>query len=70
MIKRNLTRSNITAAQRRAQEVFKATMAQKQPSDAEIVKRAFDDNRGRLKAERLAREASTELPTISEESQS
>ena len=62
MINRKMPGSNFTAAQRRAQEAFKVAMDDKPPSDAEIARKAFEENRERLKAERLAREASAKLP--------
>ena len=59
MTNRKMPGSNFTAAQRRAQEAFKDTMAQKPPSDQEIAKKAFDENRERLKTLRLANQATT-----------
>ncbi|UPJ65332.1 hypothetical protein [Bradyrhizobium sp. 191] len=46
-------------AKREADKLFKQvdTTKTKQPSDYEIAQQSFQDNRERLKAERLAREA-------------
>jgi hypothetical protein len=49
--------SEATAAQRTAEAAFKQSMSIKPPSDQETEKKAFDDNRERLRAARLAREA-------------
>ena len=46
-----------TAAQREAQKAFKETKPKTALSDHGIAQKAFDENRERLKAERLAREA-------------
>ena len=47
----------LTQAEREARKVFAAQKAEKALSDYEAMQRAFDANRERLKAERLAREA-------------
>ena len=52
--------SEITAARKRANEAFKGMVEVKPPSDGEIAKKAFDENRERLKRLRLAREAAEE----------
>lgn len=44
-------------AMREANKQFKQVDSTKQPSDYEIAQQSFRDNRERLKAERLAREA-------------
>ncbi|WP_333922502.1 hypothetical protein [Bradyrhizobium sp. CCBAU 25338] len=44
-------------AMREANKQFKQVDSTKQPSDYEIAQQSFQDNRERLKAERLAREA-------------
>lgn len=46
----------LTAAQKEAHAAFKNTLLVKPPSNEEIAKKAFDENRERLKALRLARE--------------
>ncbi|QOZ08896.1 hypothetical protein [Bradyrhizobium sp. CCBAU 51765] len=53
------TNDNRTArAKREADKLFKQVdTAKKQPSDYEMAQQSFQDNRERLKAERLAREA-------------
>ena len=58
---------NMTAAQREAEAAFKMTLADKQPSDDHITKKAFDENRERLKALRLARDASNKADQNDEE---
>lgn len=57
MTNRKVSGYDRTAAQRKAEAAFKLSMAVKAPSDELIAKKAFDDNRERLKAERLARDA-------------
>lgn len=52
-----MTGSNISPERQRALDAFKETTAQKVLSDHELAKKAFDDNRERLKSERLARSA-------------
>jgi hypothetical protein len=47
----------LTQAEREARKVFAAQEAEKALSEYESAQRAFDANRVRLKAERLAREA-------------
>ena len=49
---------NMTASQREAEAAFKMTLADKPPSNDHIAKKAFDENRERLKTLRLARDAS------------
>jgi hypothetical protein len=49
--------SNISAAGREANRHFKNTEAEKALTDREKSEKAFNDNRERLKTERLAREA-------------
>ena len=51
----------MTAAKRLAEEAFKQTLATKPPSEAEIAKTAFDENRQRLKILRLARDESKKI---------
>jgi hypothetical protein len=46
-----------TKAQRDAREVFRPVDAKKTMTEQEITQKAFSNNRERLKAERLAREA-------------
>ncbi|WGS18523.1 MULTISPECIES: hypothetical protein [unclassified Bradyrhizobium] len=46
-----------TTAEREAQKVFKAVGAKEAMTDYAKAQKAFHDNRERLKAERLAREA-------------
>ena len=48
-----------TAAQREADKAFKQPTPGKKLSEAEEASKSFDDNRERLKAERLARESGT-----------
>jgi hypothetical protein len=50
-------RKETTPAEREARKVFRATEAKKALGDHEKAQKAFDENRERLKAERLAREA-------------
>jgi hypothetical protein len=50
----------LTRAEREARKVFAAQEAEKALSDYEVAQRAFYANRERLKAERLAREASAQ----------
>jgi hypothetical protein len=50
-------RSKITKAQRDARKAFRQLDAEKAMTEYEIAQRAFSANRERLKAERLAREA-------------
>lgn len=47
----------LTPAQIAARKAFKAEDAKKALSEHEVKEKAFHDNRERLKAERLAREA-------------
>jgi hypothetical protein len=48
---------NMTAAQRQAQDAFKETLMVEPPSDEDIARKAFNENRERLKALRIARDA-------------
>jgi hypothetical protein len=52
-----IARKPLTPAQREARKVFAAAEAKKALSDHEKAQKAFHENRERLKAERLAREA-------------
>jgi hypothetical protein len=52
-------RKVITPAEREARKAFRAVEAKTAISDHEKIQKAFDENRERLKAERLAREAET-----------
>jgi hypothetical protein len=47
----------ITPAEREAQKAFKKVDARQALTELEIAQKVFSDNRQRLKAERLAREA-------------
>jgi DDE superfamily endonuclease len=47
----------ITAAEREARKAFRQVDAEKAMTEHEIAQKAFSNNRERLKAERLAREA-------------
>jgi hypothetical protein len=47
----------ITKAQRDARKAFRQVDAEKAMTEHEIAEKAFSNNRERLKAERLAREA-------------
>jgi hypothetical protein len=47
----------ITKAQRDARKAFRQVDAEKAMTEHEIAQKAFSNNRERLKAERLAREA-------------
>ena len=53
MMKRKVT----TAAEREAEKAFKKVDPKRVMSDHEKTQKSFDENRLRLKAERLAREA-------------
>jgi hypothetical protein len=53
-------RKVITPAEREARKVFREADAAKAMTEHERAQRAFQDNRERLKALRLAREASEE----------
>lgn len=56
----------LTGAEREAQKAFKDVDAVKMLSERQMQERAFFENRDRLKAERLAREAKArtlELPS-------
>ena len=52
----------ITKAVRDAQKAFRQVDAEKAMTEHEIAQKAFWNNRERLKAERLAREASGAIP--------
>ncbi|MBR0797575.1 hypothetical protein JQ615_19490 [Bradyrhizobium jicamae] len=54
---RDRKRLPTTAAEREAHKVFKAVSAKEAMTDYAKAQKAFHDNRERLKAERLAREA-------------
>jgi len=47
----------LTAAQKQTHAAFKNTLLIKPPSDSELAKNAFDGNRERLKALRIAHDA-------------
>ena len=47
----------ITKAEREARKAFRQVDAEKAMTEHEVVQKAFSNNRERLKAERLAREA-------------
>jgi hypothetical protein len=49
----------ITKAERDARKAFRQVDAEKAMTEHEVAQKAFSDNRERLKAERLAREAAT-----------
>ena len=53
----------ITRAQREAHRAFRQPNAATPMSEHEIAQAAFSENRERLKAERLAREAAAPPPT-------
>ena len=53
MMKRKVT----TAAEREAEKAFKKVVSKTAISEHEKAQKSFDENRQRLKAERLAREA-------------
>jgi hypothetical protein len=52
-----VNRRESTPAEREARKAFRAIEAKKATSDYEKAQKAFHENRERLKAERLAREA-------------
>ena len=52
-----IVRKPLTPAQREARRIFAAAEAKKALSEHEKAQKAFHENRERLKAERLAREA-------------
>ena len=52
-----------TKAERDARKAFRHVDAQKAMTEHEIAQKAFSNNRERLKAERLAREAAGALPS-------
>lgn len=54
----------LTKAEREARKVFRQVDANKAMSEHEKAQRAFHKNRERLKAERLAREASAVAPKV------
>ena len=54
---KTVARRETTSAEREAQKAFREVEAKKALTDYEEAQKAFHDNRERLKAERLAREA-------------
>ena len=54
--------ASLTKEQRQARAAFRAVEAGKAMTDHEKSQRSFHDNRERLKAERLAREAASQRP--------
>ena len=50
-------RKVLTPAEREARKVFRQVEAEKAMTELERAQKAFNDNRERLKADRLAREA-------------
>jgi hypothetical protein len=60
MTNETFERKVMTPAEREARKAFRQVDAQKAMTEHEIAEKAFYNNRNRLKAERLAREA-TEL---------
>jgi hypothetical protein len=57
----NSERKTLTPAQREADRVFATPKPQKAFSEYEAAQKAFHENRERLKAERLAREAAASI---------
>jgi hypothetical protein len=57
MSDRSLERKISTSGEREAQKVFRKVEADKALTDHEKAQKAFNENRERLKAERVAREA-------------
>jgi len=57
----------ISKAEREAHQAFRQVDAEVTLSEHEIAERAFSQNRERLKAERLAREAAVAPPTKARE---
>jgi len=53
----------ITKAERDARKAFRQVEAEKAMTEHELAQKAFSQNRERLKAERLAREAAGPPPT-------
>jgi len=53
----------ITKAERDARKAFRQVEAEKAMTEHELAQKAFSQNRERLKAERLAREAAAPPPT-------
>ena len=53
----------LTKAERDARKAFRQVDAQKAMTEHEIAQKAFSNNRERLKAERLAREAAGPTPS-------
>lgn len=53
----NEERKPLTPAQKAARKAFREVEAEKAMTDHQKERKAFDENRERLKAERLAREA-------------
>jgi hypothetical protein len=56
----------ITKAEREAQKAFRQVDAKKAMTEHDIAQKAFSNNRERLKAERLAREAAEPPPQKTE----
>jgi len=54
---------HLTKAERDARKAFRQVDAQKAMTEHEIAQKAFSNNRERLKAERLAREAAGPPPS-------
>jgi hypothetical protein len=57
-----------TKAERDARKAFRSVDAKKAMTEHEIAQKAFSNNRERLKAERLAREAAAPPPSESKAS--
>ena len=57
VIRHTFDRHETTPAERDAREVFREVMTGNAMTDYEKAQKSFHDNRKRLKAERLAREA-------------
>lgn len=57
-------RKPISKTERDTRKAFRQVDAEKAMSEHEIAQKAFADNRERLKAERLQREAKAPLPII------
>jgi hypothetical protein len=57
MSNETIDRKVMTPAEREARKAFRQVEAEKAMTEHEIAEKAFYDNRDRLKAERLAREA-------------
>jgi hypothetical protein len=61
MVEELKDRRLVTRAQREARMAFRQVEAEKAMTDHERAQKAFHENRERLKAERLAREASSNM---------